>query len=379
MTRDQLTALTRKQLVEIARKKRVDGFSGMRKAELIEALAAQPARRSGRSAKNSTRSASPKGESSRSTSRASNGKLNPRSSSKRSSNGSSAPKAKSAASPRKSKTVAAKPKSDRKLLGTNGQVVSRDILEVDVLDPRWLHIRWRIRRQTLDRAQTSLGVEWHSARPVLRIFDVTDNDKKSVSRSHVEDVDIDAQADHWYTFVRVPGRDYRMHLGFLTNSGRFLALARSTRYHVPSAGNSDDSRRTKTRKGVEDNASRTFATIDELTNVPRLKAPIITSVSQQNETSNGARNDWGGFEFSINAEATIFGRVASGAQLTILDEAIPLASDGSFAVRVGLPEGRQVLPTVAVSPDGNEVRTIVLALERNTKELEPQLQDEPDF
>jgi len=44
-------------------------------------------------------------------------------------------------------------------------------------------------------------------------------------------------------------------------------------------------------------------------------------------------------------------------------------------VRFSLPDSRQILPAVAVSPDGIEERTIVLAVERNTKELEPMTHD----
>jgi hypothetical protein len=40
-------------------------------------------------------------------------------------------------------------------------------------------------------------------------------------------------------------------------------------------------------------------------------------------------------------------------------------------MRFSLPDSRQIIPAVATSPDGNEERTIVLAVERNTKQLEP--------
>ena len=366
MTRDQLTTLTRKELVEIAKEKQVGGVSAMRKQELIDAIASLNKRRS--RSRSTRKTTSPKQSSSKTRSRTasgSNGKLNPRKSSQTASS---------------AKSTSRKPtKAPKALLGTNGQAISKDILEITVQDSRWVHCSWQVRRQTLERAQISLGVDWHSAKPVLRLFDVTNDDNQTVSRSHAEDISVDGQASHWYAYVRTPGRDYRMHLGFLTASGRFLAIARSARFHVPANGTADDSKTKSRRKSSKTQPSRSFATVDELTNIPRLKAPIITSVSQQADNANGARNDWGGFEFAINAEATIYGRVAPGASLSILDETIPLAQDGSFAVRVSLPEGRQVLPTVAISPDGDEVRTIVLALERNTKELEPQVQDEPDF
>jgi hypothetical protein len=42
---------------------------------------------------------------------------------------------------------------------------------------------------------------------------------------------------------------------------------------------------------------------------------------------------------------------------------------------MSLPDRRQVLPVVASSPDGVEQRTIILAVERNTKVLEAVLRE----
>ena len=48
-----------------------------------------------------------------------------------------------------------------------------------------------------------------------------------------------------------------------------------------------------------------------------------------------------------------------------------MESDGSFMVRFNMPDRRQVFPIVACSVDGTQQRTIVLAVERNTKVMEP--------
>jgi hypothetical protein len=44
-------------------------------------------------------------------------------------------------------------------------------------------------------------------------------------------------------------------------------------------------------------------------------------------------------------------------------------------MRFSLPDSRQIIPATAVSADGIEERTIVLAVERNTKQLEPMVHD----
>jgi len=56
-------------------------------------------------------------------------------------------------------------------------------------------------------------------------------------------------------------------------------------------------------------------------------------------------------------------------------EPVRLEPDGTFTMRFELPDRRQVLPVVASSGDGVEQRTIVLAVERNTKVMEPVIRE----
>jgi hypothetical protein len=85
------------------------------------------------------------------------------------------------------------------------------------------------------------------------------------------------------------------------------------------------------------------------------------------------------FEFSIEAELIVHGSTHPQAELTLLGEPVKLTKDGRFSLRFALPNGRQIIPAVTVAPSGAERRTIVLAIERNTTELEPQPLDEFAF
>ena len=62
--------------------------------------------------------------------------------------------------------------------------------------------------------------------------------------------------------------------------------------------------------------------------------------------------------------------------MAIEGEPVALGADGSFVLRMSLPEGRQMLPAVAVSADGMAQRTVIVTIERNTKALEPMALDE---
>ena len=73
----------------------------------------------------------------------------------------------------------------------------------------------------------------------------------------------------------------------------------------------------------------------------------------------------------MDAELIVYGVSDPHAHVTLQGEPVPLRPDGSFTVRMALPDRRQVIPVIASSPDGVEQRTIILAVERNTKVLEP--------
>ena len=49
----------------------------------------------------------------------------------------------------------------------------KDRIVCMVRDPYWLHAYWELTRQAIQRAEAALGQDWHAARPILRLLDVT--------------------------------------------------------------------------------------------------------------------------------------------------------------------------------------------------------------
>ena len=84
------------------------------------------------------------------------------------------------------------------------------------------------------------------------------------------------------------------------------------------------------------------------------------------------------FEFEVDAELIIYGSTKPDAHVSLANEPVKLRPDGTFTVRLSMPDKRQVLPVVASSSDGGEQRTIVLAVERNTKVMEPMIHESQD-
>jgi hypothetical protein len=67
----------------------------------------------------------------------------------------------------------------------------------------------------------------------------------------------------------------------------------------------------------------------------------------------------------------IYGATDPQGMVSIGGEPVKVRGDGSFAVSLPIPDRRQVIPVVASSRDGSKQRTTVLAIERNTKIMEP--------
>src|SRR5262249_33578591 len=102
-----------------------------------------------------------------------------------------------------------------------------------------------------------------------------------------------------------------------------------------------------------------------------LGSPAVTSFGSGAWPVGKERQFW----FQLDAELIVYGATDPRARVTLQGEPVKLRSDGTFTMRFSLPDGRQIIPASAVSADGVEERTIVLAVERNTKRLEPVLHD----
>jgi hypothetical protein len=261
----------------------------------------------------------------------------------------------------------------------------KDRIVAMVRDPYWLHTYWELTRHAIQRAEAALGQEWHGARPILRLLDVTTNDITSTSERIVRDIEIHGGCNNWYIDVANPPRSYRIDIGYLARSGRFYVLARSNVVTTPRAGISDvidenwadlDSRKADRiyamSSGFDPAASslEVKQLFEERLRRP-MGSPAVTSFGSCVLPGGKIRQ----FAFQIDAELIVYGSTEPSARVTLQGQPVNLRSDGTFTMRFKLPDSRQIIPAVATSPDGMEERTIVLAVERNTKQLEPTTHD----
>lgn len=266
---------------------------------------------------------------------------------------------------------------------SNGYV--RDRLVVMVRGPFWLHAYWELTRQGVERAQAAMGQEWHSARPVLRVLHVPSSGTTSSAEALVRDIEIHGGVNNWYVDVNDPPKSYRLDIGYLAPSGRFFVLARSNVVSTPKAGSSDaiDENWTEVAEDFEKIYAMSGGYAPEGPNPDlqelfeeRLRRPMGSPlVTQYGAGAGGLLPRKREFTFEVDAELIVYGSTHPSAHVTLQGEPVKLRPDGTFTVRFSLPNCRQVIPAVACSRDGLEQRTVVLAIERNTKTMEPLIRD----
>jgi uncharacterized protein len=262
----------------------------------------------------------------------------------------------------------------------------KDRIVVLTRDSYWLHAYWELSRATLARAQAALGQEWHTARPILRLMDVSSEETTSAAERHVRDIPIHGGVNNWYIDVLEPPRSYRIDVGYLSRRGKFYVLARSNVVTTPKVGVADplDQNWLDVQKQIdriENPASIGGGTNGHTTAIDlrdlfeeRLRRPM-NSLTLHSLSAPALPAPGRDFHFQVDAELIVYGTTEPNARVTLQGEPVQLRPDGTFTVRFSLPDSRQIIPAVASSADGIEERTIVLAVERNTKELEPMIHE----
>jgi hypothetical protein len=258
----------------------------------------------------------------------------------------------------------------------------KDQIWLMVSDPYWLHACWELSLQAVQRAEAALGQDWHGAKPVLRLFDVTSQDTTSTSEAPIRDIILHAGCSHWYIDVPQPPRSYRVDIGYLSRRGEFRPLARSNVVTPPKAGASEPLPDNWAADLDDAAAERILAMstgFEQTSGPPQLRELFDEQFRRPKDSAFGSGavlpEKLKKFTFELNTELIVHGRTDPTAHVTLQNEPVKLRSDGTFTMRYALTDGRQIIPAVATAADGMEERTIVLAVERNTKHLDPMIHD----
>ncbi len=101
-------------------------------------------------------------------------------------------------------------------------------------DPQMAYTYWDVPNEHREALRRQGG-----ARLALRFYDVTDIDINVQSPHSLQQYECDEMAREWYLTIPVSDRDYMVEIGYLSQDGRWLMLARSAAVHVPPVYPSD--------------------------------------------------------------------------------------------------------------------------------------------
>ncbi len=259
---------------------------------------------------------------------------------------------------------------------------TKDCAILIVRDSYWLQAYWEITKQTVARARAAFADSWHLAKPVLRLLELSDEGTPNSVESIVKEIPIHGGVRNWFIDVTDPPNSFRIALGYATSDGRFHLITKSNCVSTtaPSYDSSDDN-----WVDIKGDYEKYYAMSGGYDSSPhsnelqfvfenKIRRPINAPTFVRLGSGIGSLNERE-FLFEVDAQLIVFGSTNPEANVTIGGEPVKIKQDGTFTVRMGLPDRRQVLPVVASSRDGTEQRTTVLAIERNTKVMEPISRD----
>lgn len=268
-------------------------------------------------------------------------------------------------------------------------IKGQDRIILMVRDPYWLHAHWDISRATVDRAKAALVEQWHSVKPVLRLLKFDEVGTTDSAETVYRQIEIHGGVRNWYIDVDNPPSRFQLIMGYLTSNGRFYELVRSNTVTTPVPGSNDsfddhwadiakDAERIFAQSGGYGDETNKGALAEVFED--RLKRTMELDVlSQFGSGAEGSLRKPRQFHFDVEAELLVFGTTHPDAHVSIGTEPVKIQADGTFAARLPFPDRRQVLPATARSRDGVDERTVVIAVERNTKVMEPLSIDAEDL
>ncbi len=369
ITAASLESQKSKELAQLAREKGIPGWHSMRKAQLIGAILEH--------AKKAKKSKSKTGSKSTSVGRKSTTR------SRRSSDTATPSRSAIARKIQAQRQQEEQLKDLARIMESSRSRVApeSDRIILVVRDAYWVQAYWEITRTSVNRARAAFAGQWHSAQPVLRLMKISNEGNTNAVEEIVEEIPIHGGVSNWFINIKTDIKNYRVVIGYLCKeTGKFHLIAKSNQITVPKASEAADC----TWNDITNEAQRYYSLSGG--NDPNLASGDLRAVFEEKSRQPmhipafqrlgsaiypTARQ----FEFEVDAHMIVHGTTDPLASVSVGGEPVHVEPDGTFVLKMDLPDRRQVLPVIASSRDGTEQRTTVLAIERNTKVMEPLTRD----
>ena len=262
-----------------------------------------------------------------------------------------------------------------------------DRIVLIVRDSFWMQAYWEVTKATIQRVKVALGPNWHKSRPVLRLLKIKSRGNTNSFEELAQEIPIHGGASNWFINVKDSPSTYRIAVGYLLpgegDTERFHLIAKSNEVLTPSTNAETDESWADITNDVEKYyslsggyepsiVSHQLRSVLEEKSGQALHTTAFQNIPSLTRFSRS-------LNFDVDAHIVVHGSTDPFANVTIAGVPVEIESDGSFAVRMELPNKRQVLPVIASSRDGTQRQTTVLAIEKNTKVLEAVNRDLSDL
>ncbi len=113
---------------------------------------------------------------------------------------------------------------------------AKEKIVLQVRDPWWLYTYWQVLASTWDRLKGELKDSFFSAKPVLRVYDVSLINFDGTNAHRFFDIEVTPDARSWYIDTQGPGRSWCVDFGLRLANGRFITILRSNVVSTPLDG-----------------------------------------------------------------------------------------------------------------------------------------------
>ncbi len=246
-----------------------------------------------------------------------------------------------------------------------------------VRDPYWVHCYWEINQSRIEEARAQFGDLWDQTKPILRVYDITNVQFNGENANGSFDIELTGNATNWYINVGAPNRSYCVDIGIVAPDNRFFVLARSNPVVTPRDGMSEildeqwmdiDCEKMYALSGGFDVGAGSLE-LRELME-KKLRAEEASGAVPSLAMVSPVKYRERGFWFILGTELIVYGATTPDAKVTLQGKRVRLRPDGTFTLRLALPDGVQRIETTATSPDGTEVRTITPTVTKKTESKE---------
>ncbi len=265
-------------------------------------------------------------------------------------------------------------------------------------DPEWAYVFWQISESDRDKAQ-SLGAN----KLCLRLYDASGIGEGNLNQGTLREIAVDSYSTEWYLPIPLADRDYKVELGYKYGF-KWMSLAFSSVSHVPGTQPSEQildkfvpfnldtptspeppsimqNPEVQETNGLHERlyqAATSFPSrrkvgseeFMENMNSNNLNSNLTDSGAGQwssglNESGSGIVKNKS-FWLVADSELIVYGATDPSAKLTIGEEEVPLAADGTFRLQVPFRDGSQKYEIKAIDASGDQEKSITMKFDRAT-------------